>query len=76
MKTLLPTPPISEITSYPPPTPQPIGGLLCPLRHNLQISRDPIIYPCDALLFLFIIQRQLKPLLYNIVLMTDVWLPL
>lgn len=33
-------------------------------------------YLCDALLILFIIQRQLKLLLYNTVLMTDVWLPL
>lgn len=74
IKTLLPAPPISEITSY--PHPRPIGALLCPSQPNLQISSDRIIYLCDALLFLFIIQRQLKSLLYNIVLMTDVWLPL
>lgn len=72
IKTLLPTPPISKIT-FPL---KPIGGLLCPSQHNLQISSDPIIYFCDAVLILFIIQRQLKLLLYNMVLMTDVWLPL
>lgn len=37
---------------------------------------DLIIYLCDVLLILFIIQRQLKSLLYNIVLKTDVRLPL